>query len=158
MQLSDYFCYGIFWLILIGFAIWWLLMRLGYDKRWFVIPSAPLISRGFYFFLPTFVLGFAFALVDMLRVANDPHNSNLGTPFLSIGVGFWALGFVFAYFEPSWLSPDWYRWLKREHGDILLYLEREANRLGRAAWLRRVRTQKDLEAWVHEVREQYKRQ
>lgn len=130
MRLNDYPCFGFISLVLLVFAIWWLLMRLGYDKRWFVMPSEPLISRGFYFFLPTFVLGFAFALVDMLRVASDPHNSSLGTPFLSIGVGFWVLGFVFAYFEPNWLSPDWYRWLKREHGDILPYLEQEANRLG----------------------------
>ena len=154
MGVDDYVCYGIFWLVLVAFAVWWVRMRLGLDKRWFVIPAAPLISRGFYFFLPSFVLGFAIGLVDLWQIALDPY-SNKGTPLLFVGFGFWGLGFVFSYFEPDWLSPTWYRWLKREHGDILPYLEQEANRLGRTNWLRRVRTQEGLEEWVAEVRRKH---
>jgi hypothetical protein len=62
------------------------------------------------------------------------------------------MGFVFAYLEPAWLSPSWYRWLKREHDDILPDLAAEAHRLGCKEWLKRVRTQEDLEQWVEEFR------
>ncbi|MBP8002485.1 MAG: hypothetical protein KA314_24485 [Chloroflexi bacterium] len=143
-------------LVPLVFSIWWFLMRLGYDKRWFVMPGYY-ISRNFYFFLPAFIVGLLLGIVGLVLVGSNPFDSGGGMLFL-IGFGFWGLGFLFAYFEPDWLSPAWYRWLKRKHGDILPYLEQEANRLGRAAWLRQVRTQKDLEAWVNEVRERYKRQ
>jgi hypothetical protein len=57
-----------------------------------------------------------------------------------------------AYLEPAWLSPTWYRWLKKEHGDILPDLAAEARRLGRKEWMKRVRTQEDLERWVEDFR------
>jgi hypothetical protein len=151
---ADYFCYGTFWLILIAFGVWWVRMRLGLDKRWFVVPAAPLISRGFYFALPTFLLGFAVGLVSGIFVALDPHNADI--LFLQfVTFGFWGMGFVLAYFEPDWLSPAWYRWLKKEHGDILPYLAEEAHQLGREEWLKRVQTQEDLERWAETVRHKY---
>jgi hypothetical protein len=152
MESADYFCYGVFWLVLIAFGIWWIRMRLGLDKRWFVVPAAPLISRGVYFALPTFVVGFAIFLVDMLQGILDPF----ADPTLTfVSFGFLGSGFIFAYFEPDWLSPAWYRWLKKEHGDILPYLAEEAHRLGREEWLKRVETREDLERWAEEVRHKY---
>ena len=130
-------------------------MRLGLDKRWFVMPAEPLISRGFYFFLPSFLVGSAIMLVSTLFVIRDPNNNDVLLLQFSV-LGFWVLGFTFAYFEPEWLAPTWYRWLKREHGDILPYLEQEANSLGRAAWLKRVQTQEGLEEWVADVRRKHK--
>ena len=65
------------------------------------------------------------------------------------------LSYIFAYFEPNWLSPEWYRWLKEEHGDILPYLAEEAHQMGREEWLKRVETQEDLEQWVAEVRRKH---
>jgi hypothetical protein len=148
----DYCGLIVFFLIDIAFAIWWIRMRLGLDKRWFVVPATPLISRGFYFALPTFVVGFAIFLVDMLQGVLDPF----ADPTLTlVAFGFLGSGFIFAYFEPDWLSPAWYRWLKKEHGDILPYLAEEAHRLGRKEWLKRVETQEDLERWAEEVRHKY---
>ncbi len=135
-----------------AFGVWWLFMRLGHDKRWFVMPGAY-ISRNFYFFLPPFIIGLTLTIVATVLVGHNP-NGSFGEILFPLVFGFYALGFVFAYFEPDWLSPAWYRWLKHKHGDILPILEQEANRLGRAQWLGRVQTQKDLETWVAEVREQ----
>jgi hypothetical protein len=149
----DYCGLIVFFLIDIAFAIWWIRMRLGLDKRWFVVPAAPLISRGFYFALPTFVVGFAIVLLTMLLFFLDPE-ADLVFPLVAAW-GLWGMGFIFAYFEPEWLSPAWYRWLKKEHGDILPYLAEEAHQLGRKKWLKQVQTQEDLERWAEEVRRKY---
>lgn len=153
MGLADYFCYGVFWLVIIAFAVWWIRMRLGFDKRWFIMPAAPLISRNFYFFLPTFILGFAVLLIVMLLFSFNP-GADLIT-LLIIVWALWGLGFVPAYFEPDWLAPNWYRWLKREHGDIMPYLAMDAHEMGRQAWMQRGETQEGLEEWAEEVRRKY---
>jgi hypothetical protein len=152
VELADYLCYGAFWLVLMAFGLWWIRAKLGLDKRWFVVPAAPFISRGFYFALPTFVIGFAVGLIGLLSVAVDPYAD---PTLMFVAFGFWGMGFIFAYFEPDWLSPAWYRWLKKEHGDILPYLAEEAHQLGRKEWLKQVQTQEDLERWVEEVRHKY---
>ncbi len=149
---QDYYGLACLLLVDIAFAIWWIRMRLGLDKRWFVVPAAPLISRGFYFALPTFVVGFAIGLVDILLIVRDPHaDSTLSL----IGLGIIGFGYIPAYFEPDWMSPAWYRWLKKEHGDILPYLAEEAHQLGRTEWLKRVQTQADLERWVEDYRSRH---
>jgi hypothetical protein len=149
-ELTDISCLAAWFLVPIAFGVWWIRMRLGFDKRWFVVPAAPLISRGFYFALPTFVLGFAVGLAGLLLPSLDP-NANL----VLVAFAIWGLGFVFAYIEPDWMSPAWYRWLKEEHGDILPYLAEEAHQLGREEWLKRVQTQEDLERWAQEARRKY---
>jgi hypothetical protein len=152
VELADYLCYGAFWLVLMAFGLWWIRAKLGLDKRWFVMPAAPFISRGFYFALPTFVIGFAVGLIGLLSVAVDPYAD---PTLMFVAFGFWGMGFIFAYFEPDWLSPAWYRRLKKEHGDILPHLAEEAHQLGREEWLKRVETQEDLERWAEEVRHKY---
>jgi len=149
---QDYYGVVIFLFIDIAFAVWWIRMRLGLDKRWFVMPAAPFISRNFYFFLPAFVVGCLVFLVGMLSVVQNPYAD---PTLMLVGLGIVGLGFVFAYLEPYWLSPAWYRWLKKEHSDILSDLAVEAHQLGRQEWLKRVQTQEDLEVWVAEVRRKY---
>jgi hypothetical protein len=136
------------------FAVWWIRMRSGLDKRWFVVPAAPLISRSFYFALPTAILAFVIGLVGMLLVALNP-NSESALYLFFFTFGLLGASFIFAYFEPDWMSPAWYRWLKKKHGDILPYLAEEAHQLGRKEWLKRVETQEDLERWAEEVRHKY---
>jgi hypothetical protein len=149
---QDYYGLIVFLIIIVAFLVWWIRMRMGYDKRWFVIPAAPLISRNFYFFLPAFVIGSTIGLLGVFLVILDPH----ADPFLIIvAFGIYGMGFVLAYLEPSWLAPKWYRWLKREHGDILPDLAEEAHQLGREAWLKRVETQEDLEQWVEDFRRKH---
>jgi hypothetical protein len=154
MGLDYYLSLTACFMVPIAFALWWIRMKLGLDKRWFVMPAAPFISRNFYFALPTFVLGFVIGLIGVVLVAFDP-NSDEALFFFYITFGLLGLGFIFAYFEPDWLSPAWYCWLKKEHGDILPYLAEEAHQLGRKEWLKRVETREDLERWAEEVRHKY---
>jgi hypothetical protein len=136
----------------LGFWAWWIWARLGRDKRWFVAPM-PLISRNFYFALPTAMLGGFFIAIDIVLGINDPNS----TPVFSfIAFGLWGASFVIAYFEPDWMSPEWYRWLKREHGDIMPYLVLDAHEMGRQEWMRRVQTQVGLEEWAAEVRRKHR--
>ena len=93
-------------------------------------------------------------LIGVLLVNLDP-NSTPALYFLYTAFGLWGMSFVFAYLEPDWMSPAWYRWLKHEHGDILPYLAQEAHEMGRAEWLARVQTQEDLEQWVAEFRHKH---
>ena len=137
-----------------AFGVWWGFMRLGHDKRWFVMPGYY-ISRNFYFALPPFITGLLFLILGVVFVGQDP-NSTIGMYMSLASFVFYGLAFVFAYLEPDWLAPEWYRWLKREHGNILPILAQEAHQLGRAEWLKRVQTQADLEAWVAEVRQKHR--
>lgn len=143
-QIDD-ICLAAWLVIPLIFGVWWLQMRLGRDKRWFVIPAAPFVSRGIYFALPTFVMGFVIGLVSLLFSFIDP-NADL----VIVALLLWASGLILAYLEPAWMSPAWYRWLKKEHGDILPDLAAEAHRLGRKEWLKRVGTQEGLKRWVED--------
>jgi len=151
---QDYYGLIVFFLIDVAFAVWWVRARLGLDKRWFVSPTPYFISSSFYFALPTFILGFAIGLVGMLLVVLDP-NSNLALYLFFVTFGLLGSSFIFAYLEPDWMSPDWYKWLKREHGDILPYLIEKAHQMGRKAWLAQVETQEDLEQWVKDFRRKH---
>lgn len=151
---TDIICLAAWFVVPVAFAVWWIRMRLGLDKRWFVVPAAPLISRSFYFALPTFVVGSIVILVGAL-VASKDLDSVEALYLLCIGLGLLVSGYVFAYLEPDWMSPAWYRWLKKKYGDLLPYLAEEAHQLGRKEWLKRAQTQGDLERWAEEVRRKY---
>lgn len=153
METSDYFCFGLFWIVPIAFTIWWVRMKLGNDKRWFVVSAWPLVSSSFYFFLPTFLVGFILLLVDSFLATIDP-NRDVNILLLSVPL-FWASGFIFAFLEPGWMSPAWYQWLKRKHGDIMPYLARDAHEMGRKTWVEKVKTQQGLEQWVAEVQRKH---
>jgi hypothetical protein len=133
--------------------MWWIRARLGLDKRWFVVSAWPVVSRSFYFFLPTFVLGFAILILSIVLFTTAPDN-DLGFIF-AIPWILWGLGFVFAFLEPNWMSPAWYRWLKKNHRDIMPYLVLDAHEMGRKAWVQRVESQDGLESWATEVRHKY---
>lgn len=153
MRLDHYFSLILCWAVPFAFGVWWVLMKLGHDKRWFVMPGYY-ISRNFYFALPPFLIGFLFVILGAVLVGQDP-NSKIGLYVFFVAFGFYGLAFVFAYLEPDWLAPAWYRWLKREHGHILPLLAQEAQQLGRAEWLKRVQTQADMEKWIAEVRRKH---
>jgi hypothetical protein len=64
-------------------------MRLGLDKRWFVVPAAPFVSRGIYFALPSFVVGFIVGMVGLLVPSIDLNADLVIVAFL-----FWGSGFI----------------------------------------------------------------
>jgi hypothetical protein len=63
---TDYYTIIVLFLMDVAFAVWWVRMRIGLDKRWFVVPAEPFVSRGFYFALPTFTVGFVIVLIGVL--------------------------------------------------------------------------------------------
>lgn len=146
----------IFFFVIFGFLVWWVQARRGYDKRWFIAPS-PVISSSFYFALPSAIVGMTISLIGMFMVVQDPHNPEIGIEvyLMCIGFGVILTGYIFAFLEPDWMSPDWYRWLKRNYGDVMPYLKLDAHELGRKEWMRRVATQEGLEAWAKEARQKY---
>jgi hypothetical protein len=151
-RLVDLACLTAYLLVPGVIGYWWIRMRLGFDKRWFVIPAAPLISRNIYYVLPTFIVAATLTLANVVIVGLNPN----GPVILPLVVmGFLALGFVFAYFEPAWLSPVWYVWLKKELGVLLPFFAREAHELGRQEWLRRSATQEGLEEWVRDFKRRF---
>jgi len=150
---TDFYGNCLFLFICIGFLIWWTMARMGLDKRWFIVPASPYVSSGFYFFLPTGMLGLLIGLVGFVIELVSPNVNTIG--FYCGAFMLWPLGFLFAYLEPGWMSPAWYRWLKKEHGDILPMLIEDAEQIGRAAWLEQTKTQQGLEQWVAEVRHKH---
>jgi hypothetical protein len=148
---QDYLGITVFSLIAIAFLFWWVWARAGNDKRWFVAPW-PVISRSFYFALPTAMLGILVIVTDEALSINNQNSTMVST---LIAFGLWVISFVIAYIEPDLMCPPWYRWLKKKHNDIMPYLVRDAYRLGREAWLEQVKTQEGLEEWANEVRCKY---
>jgi hypothetical protein len=67
------------------------------------------------------------------------------------------LGLVLGIWRPGWALPDWYRWLKENHGEILPLLREKAQEMAPRAWQARVRTQEGLEQWVEEVRQRHQK-
>ena len=95
------------------------------------------------------MLGILFVIIDIIIGVN---NSDSIPIFSFIAFGLWGGSYIIAILEPNWMSPAWYRWLKKYHGDIMPYLVRDAQRLGRKVWMERVKTQEGLEEWAAEVR------
>lgn len=89
-------------------------------------------------------------------VVADP-NSIISMYFFYAALGLWIISYIISYLEPNWTAPKWYRWLKKNHGDIMPYLVRDAREMGRQAWMEQVKTQDGLEQWVAEVRRKYRR-
>ena len=108
---------------------WWIWARLGNDKRWFVAPM-PIISSSSYFALPTAMLGILFVAIDIIIGVNNPDSIPV---FSFIAFGLWGVSYIIVILEPNWMAPAWYRWLKKEHGDIMPHLLHDAERLGREA-------------------------
>jgi hypothetical protein len=80
MGLDYYLSLGVCLIFPIAFAIWWIQMRLGLDKRWFVMPAAPFISRNFYFALPTVTIGLTTLLAGVTLFSFNPDADLLKTP------------------------------------------------------------------------------
>jgi hypothetical protein len=69
-----------------------------------------------------------------------------------LSVIFGLIGLLFNFFPPSFLEPEWYRWLKKEHGDILPSLQQDVEKMGYRQWRSQTETIADLDRWATEVR------
>ena len=104
------------------------LMRLGILKGWFAIKSSaghPTLSSG----LALIPIGLGFIAIGILFKAR--LLGILGT-YASLDIitctvfPLWLFGIVLAVWQPDWILPDWYRWLKKNHSEILPLLREEA--------------------------------
>ena len=131
-----------------------ILMRLGIWKLWFVVERIPVLV------IPSFVygsipLGLAFLILGIsIRIVSG--SSDARVIFFCVVLPLLATSIAFAIWQPSWLEPAWYHWLKKHHSSIIPILQKEARAMGRWKWQRRVSTQEGLEAWVEEVRRKHR--
>ena len=129
------------------------LMHLGIWKLWFVVERVPVLV------IPSFAygsipVGLAFLILGIsIRSVSDPSNAR--TIFFCVVFPLFMTSIAFAIWQPSWLQPNWYRWLEKHHGSVIPILKKEAQAMGRWKWQRRVRTQEGLEQWVEEVRRKH---
>jgi hypothetical protein len=85
-----------------------------------------------------------------------PQFPDLQTFFLSLGIGSGVVGLIFCFIQPSFLKPDWYKWLESQHSDVMPLLRKEMLKIGELEWSRQMQTQTDFEEWIAEVRKKYK--
>jgi hypothetical protein len=128
------------------FLIHGFLLLRGYDKgRYLAFHSR---AAGIYAEVPwdigtlLFVVATVFENIDLAYV----------------GFVFFGLGYVAMIFRPSFLKPDWFKWLEREHDDVYMILVREANKMGIREWSRQMQTQEDVEEWIAQVREKHEQE
>lgn len=97
-------------------------------------------------------LGVAFLIFALAGVT---ENLDVAYVILAIGIGIGIIGIIFSLFPPPFLKPAWFRWLEREHGDIMPLLQEEVQMMGERNWDNQMQTQEDLEVWVAEVRRKH---
>jgi hypothetical protein len=144
---------GIIFLVGTGLleALAGILIRIGISKIWFLAERVPAIV------MPSFAHGlFPMGLGSItlgLLMYWDLESEVTRILLCSVVCPLFLLGMVFAVWDPWWLQPAWYRWLKEYHSNIIPILQEEGRAMGRWEWQRRVATQKGLEQWVDEVRQ-----
>lgn len=74
--------------------------------------------------------------------------------YISFGTGF--VGLLFNFVQPSFLKPQWYRWLMENHRDVVPLLREDVARMGYKRWKELTETQQGLAEWVAEVRRTHK--
>ncbi len=124
---------------------------LGYRRHAYIFPfSYGYVTGGVnYGSIPLGIM----SLIWALAFFHWPES--LIQTLLVISLGFGLAGVLFGIMQPSFLDPQWYRWLKENHTDIMLLLRREIMDMGYKEWKRRTRTQQGLEEWVVEVRHKH---
>ena len=129
-----------------------ILARFGIYRSLFAVKGNPAVAPTVltYILIPGSLVPFFFALLPFLPISKQDR----GDLVISVLIPLLVANYVLAIWQPWWLKPKWLRWLEQEHGDILELL-REEVRKDRWGWERRVRTQKDLEEWVAEVRRKH---
>lgn len=135
----------------------WLIGRFGSKKTWYFQTSSTSIAFGvarfWYYVMPFLAIAFLFFGVDDFFLGQNPQQ---GSVWSNVGLGCVIVGFICGFLQPSWLSPGWLRRLKREHGEVLPYLLKDAVGMDKAKLESHTRTWADLEAWVIEVQHKWR--
>ena len=125
---------------------------LGYRRKSYILwYEYGYVSGGInYGSIPLGITCIMWAFIFTLPIQEKTASAFL---FISLGIGF--VGILFGIFQPKFLMPQWYRWLRTNHKDIMPLLRKDVTRIGYDVWQERTRTQAGLEAWVAEVRQKH---
>lgn len=138
-------------LLCIGSSSIWVGVRclLGYRRFEYIFPHY--YSGGInYASIPLGIMAIIWAIAFGLIVSDT-----VGLVLTYISVVFGLLGVAFNFIQPAFLTPQWYRWLKENHGDIMPWLRQDAEHMSYRKWKERTKTILELEDWAIDVRKRY---
>ena len=134
------------------FLIIGILVRAGVWRSIYAAKGYPVyMPRGLGFVLiPSGLMFLSLWLILILPIPKE----NRGNLVMYVLAPMLVSTYILAIWQPWWLKPKWLCWLEEEHGAIIELLWEDV-RKDQWGWERRVRTQKDLEEWVKEVRRKH---
>ncbi len=152
MNIDDFIIFLFLGVLGFLFFLLGILLRLGHWRWIFAMKGHSVLTPSSLalVFVPIGLLTMFLGFVPMLPLSKEIR-LNLG---IYLFIPLVVVTFISAILQPNWLKPIWLRWLEKEHGDII-HLLWEDVREDRWGWERRVKTQKDLETWVNEVRRKH---
>jgi hypothetical protein len=123
----------------------------GFLKRFYIYQRAVSIPSSLVY--AGFPVGITFL---MLAVAVAIPDGQIGRVIIFAGVFpvFLSVPVLMAW-QPRWLEPQWFRWLKDNYPHRLPTLLNEATRGGRA-WDVQAKTQEGLEEWARRTAAKYR--
>ncbi len=135
---------------------WFLYLRLGYSKTWWLGPSHTWAPGNEVYWLP----GGAMGLI-LLGIAIMLPTLKMRQDMACISAIYIPLMFIPMFWQPRFLTPAWLNWLRDNHADIMPALVNEVKSYHKNGtiyeWEARIATQEGLEAWAHEIRKKYGR-
>ena len=129
---------------------------MGIHKSWFCTTRIPTMLMPDLIF-GSIPIGLGLLIMGLVMLAGYYEwsgESSAMLVMLCVVFPLAGLGVVFYIWQPRWLLPDWYHWLKANYGDLVPQLRADARRLG-CAWLNLARTQEGLERWAEKVRQRH---
>ncbi len=129
--------------LILGILIW-----TNHFKTWFLMPHILVIAPTAFYNGSMVFLGASIVTLLTAALTENPI-------LFFLWCILFPLSLILAIIQPRWIQPAWYRWLEKNHEDIIPILQKEAQLLRGPAWSRRVATQEGLEEWVDEVRRKH---
>lgn len=124
---------------------------LGYRRKSYILPfEYGYVGAGIsYSMIPMGIACIIFPFSSLFM----PKFESLALVITNIAGLISFIGILFGVFQPKFMMPMWYRWLRTNHNEIMPYLREDVERRGYEIWREQTDTQEGLEAWVAEVRE-----
>ena len=139
-------------LLCVGSVSIWIGTSCLLGHRRFEYISPHYYSGGInYASIPLGIMGVIWAFAFGLSL---PESVGLILAYVSLGFGLLCL--LFNFTQPTFITPQWYRWLKENHGDIMPWLRQDVESMGYSEWKKRTKTIAELEDWVMDVKKRYR--
>ena len=150
--MKDSFMIVLFFVIGISFLVSAISAKRGRLKGMFMLTINPITPVSIiYAAIPLGIGAISIAVGGMI------DNVQFTRLFIGIGLGGGIIiGYVFMFWKPSWLKPNWLLWLEESYDQQTIdFMFDQARKEGRA-WGQRVATQAGLEAWAKEMEQKYR--